>query len=404
MERFELEATHAYRIYQNTHRGQYKGTETEVEKQERLVRTREYISKRITKVKDAHSYMTIRNQLNAFAQEIGRDNYSYIELENQLNRQIANIVEDNNTAIEKLQREINAMKAIKIEDTPEELTVLEQQAQQKMYEMLIKLKPNDTTGRNKRMLGNWVTHADRATALALTKIMLMPDYEKEFSERYKTILSEKIRKPEQIEHEKAVEPILKEMGTKLGKLFMCSFHLKQAMKSYHNQEVDSMGVDIYNQLPAIAKQAKRALTAQKRKKKIERLPEPPTLLSLNELAIKTGLSYQFLRKMIVEEKHVPYIKVGNKYIVNYELFLQRLGNMEGQIMETKTKVTDEQKEKLAYCRVISDAYKQRFKFRSVLFHCIMKHMLSKMHEETTIYYLMKEINCLHNCNKQSKKQ
>ena len=58
------------------------------------------------------------------------------------------------------------MKAIKIEDTPEELTVLEQQAQQKMYEMLIKLKPNDTTGRNKRMLGNWVTHADRATALA----------------------------------------------------------------------------------------------------------------------------------------------------------------------------------------------------------------------------------------------
>lgn len=90
-----------------------------------------------------------------------------------------------------------------------------------------------------------------------------------------------------------------------------------------------MGVDIYNQLPAIAKQAKRALTAQKRKKKIERLPEPPTLLSLNELAIKTGLSYQFLRKMIVEEKHVPHIKVGNKYIVNYELFLHKLGNMEG---------------------------------------------------------------------------
>lgn len=178
--------------------------------------------------------MTIRNQLNAFAQEIGRDNYSYIELENQLNRQIANIVEDNNTAIEKLQREIDAMKAIKIEDTPEELTLLEQQAQQKMYEMLIKLKPNDTTGRNKRMLGNWVTQADRATALALTKIMLMPDYAKEFSERYKTILSEKIRKPEQIEHEKAVEPILKEMGTKLGKLYMCNFHLKQAMKSYYN--------------------------------------------------------------------------------------------------------------------------------------------------------------------------
>ena len=43
-------------------------------------------------------------------------------------------------------------------------------------------------------------------------------------------------------------------------------------------------------------------------------------------------------------------------------------------METETKVTDEQKEKLAYYRVISDAYKQRFKFRSEMFHCIMKLM------------------------------
>ena len=90
-----------------------------------------------------------------------------------------------------------------------------------------------------------------------------------------------------------------------------------------------MDVDTYKQLPVIAKQAKRALTAQKRKKKIEKLPEAPTLLSLNELAIKTGLSYQFLRKMIVEEKHVAYMKVGRKYIVNYELFLQKLGHMEG---------------------------------------------------------------------------
>ena len=30
-------------------------------------------------------------------------------------------------------------------------------------------------------------------------------------------------------------------------------------------------------------------------------------------------------------------------------------------MKTETKVTDEQKEELAYYRVISDAYKQRFK-------------------------------------------
>lgn len=64
MERWELENTHAYRIYQNTHRGQYKGTETEVEKQERLVRTREYISKRITKVEQPRKFISIMESKN----------------------------------------------------------------------------------------------------------------------------------------------------------------------------------------------------------------------------------------------------------------------------------------------------------------------------------------------------
>lgn len=64
-------------------------------------------------------------------------------------------------------------------------------------------------------------------------------------------------------------------------------------------------------------------------------------------------------------------------------------------METKTKVTDEQKEKLAYYRVISDAYKQRFKLRYILFHKILTHMLNKMKEEVTVYCLMDEIRQIH---------
>lgn len=40
---------------------------------------------------------------------------------------------------------------------------------------------------------------------------------------------------------------------------------------------------------------------------------------------KTGLNYSFLRKMIVEEKQIPCLKVGNKFVVNYDLFLAVLG-------------------------------------------------------------------------------
>lgn len=78
------------------------------------------------------------------------------------------------------------------------------------------------------------------------------------------------------------------------------------------------------ELEKVAVQVKRTLTAQKRKQKLAELPDCPVLLSLNELTTKTGLSYSFLRRMIVEERQVPYIQVGTKYIINYSLFLQRL--------------------------------------------------------------------------------
>ena len=82
------------------------------------------------------------------------------------------------------------------------------------------------------------------------------------------------------------------------------------------------------ELSDLAKQVKRSIAMNKRKKLIQELPECPTLLSLNELTEKTGLPYQLLRKMIVEENKVPYIRVGKKYLINYRVFLDTLNNME----------------------------------------------------------------------------
>ena len=82
------------------------------------------------------------------------------------------------------------------------------------------------------------------------------------------------------------------------------------------------------ELSDLAKQVKRSITMNKRKKLIQELPECPTLLSLNELTEKTGLPYQLLRKMIVEEKKVPYIRVGKKSLINYHVFLDTLNHME----------------------------------------------------------------------------
>lgn len=94
--------------------------------------------------------------------------------------------------------------------------------------------------------------------------------------------------------------------------------------------VNTLGVVLVNderatQLRKLAILAKRQLTRKKRQENIEKAPNPPLLLSLNELQKKTGLNYSFLRKMIVEEKQIPCLKVGNKFVVNYDLFLAVLG-------------------------------------------------------------------------------
>ena len=83
-----------------------------------------------------------------------------------------------------------------------------------------------------------------------------------------------------------------------------------------------------DELSRLGRQVKRAITARKRQEKIDRLPEAPVMLSLCELAKKTGLSYPFIRKMVLDEKIVPYIHVGRKYCVNYECFLRVLNGKE----------------------------------------------------------------------------
>lgn len=45
----------------------------------------------------------------------------------------------------------------------------------------------------------------------------------------------------------------------------------------------------------------------------------------------------------------------------------------------------------ALYRVLTDAYKEKYKVRTWLFNKILSHMLEKMKEESTIYYLMQKV-------------
>lgn len=78
------------------------------------------------------------------------------------------------------------------------------------------------------------------------------------------------------------------------------------------------------QLRRAAVKAKRKFALAKKQERIDNLPEAPVMLTLSELHRKTQMPFQLLRRLIVEEHKMSYIKVGGKYLVNYDNFLELL--------------------------------------------------------------------------------
>lgn len=75
-------------------------------------------------------------------------------------------------------------------------------------------------------------------------------------------------------------------------------------------------------------QSKRLKSLQERKNYVmNELPDSPPLLCINELANKTRLPYQLLRRLIIEENKIPYVKISTKYYVNYNHFLQYMDKL-----------------------------------------------------------------------------
>ena len=84
------------------------------------------------------------------------------------------------------------------------------------------------------------------------------------------------------------------------------------------------------QLRRAAVKAKRKFALAKKQERIDSLPEAPVMLTLSELQRKTQMPFQLLRKMVVEEHKISYIKVGSKYLINYDSFLELLrGDKDG---------------------------------------------------------------------------
>lgn len=63
--------------------------------------------------------------------------------------------------------------------------------------------------------------------------------------------------------------------------------------------------------------------SKKRKKRIPTDEKAPKMLPIKEVAIRTGISENHIRKLCKAGK-ISFIKVGSKHLINYNLFIDYL--------------------------------------------------------------------------------
>lgn len=54
----------------------------------------------------------------------------------------------------------------------------------------------------------------------------------------------------------------------------------------------------------------------------------PTMLPLKEVSSRTNLRYEFLRQLCLNGE-IVHVRTGNKYLINYEKFLEYLNGNKG---------------------------------------------------------------------------
>ena len=56
--------------------------------------------------------------------------------------------------------------------------------------------------------------------------------------------------------------------------------------------------------------------------------EIPEMVSIRQAAARTGLSYDYIRKLCLQQK-IVYVKAGTKYLVNFGKLIMFLNDGEG---------------------------------------------------------------------------
>lgn len=229
-----MHTSNAERMYYERNPKAKKERESLENKNCRLSRMYNNCSCVISEIKNRTDYKKAQELINSYADETDSQLDIY-RLNKLLSEKIASLLQQNDENMKKIQKEIDDIKSIRVEESTEKLQKLEYESNNILYSMMAKLHNGINENSDRRRVGNWCKNPSRQESIALQKLYALPQYQKLFTAHQKEVIVANGRNPEEVAHEQAMQPVLQEKNSQLAKTYLNGFGLRNIQAQMSNK-------------------------------------------------------------------------------------------------------------------------------------------------------------------------
>lgn len=191
------------------------------------------IVRHIQNMETSNDYLVIRQLIREYEGLGGVSQMQVADLYNRLNEGLSILLADSQDRQESLSAEVEKIQQRSFVEDTSTLKELNIQSDELLFQYQLQMSQNRTKegGRtNRRIIGNAVKNCDRAHAIALCRLSLIPEYADLFTAKQREILPERAKSAQQRMYEEERQADLETAQQKLSAEYMTGFHLKTALR------------------------------------------------------------------------------------------------------------------------------------------------------------------------------
>lgn len=191
------------------------------------------IVRHIHTMQNAQDYTIVRQLIRQFEGLEGVSRMQVSDLYNRLFDGLSILLQESQERQENLSEEVEKIQQRSFVENTSTLKELNTQSAELLFQYQLQLSQNRTKegGRtNRRIIGNAVKNCDRAHAIALCRLSLIPEYAELFTAKQRELLPERAKSAQQRMYEEKKQADLETAQKKLSSEYMVGFHLKTAVK------------------------------------------------------------------------------------------------------------------------------------------------------------------------------